>query len=261
MDCCNHNHKGEHELVVQNLNVSYAAGNQIVTALQDINFTITCGHRLALLGPNGAGKSTLIKSLVGLLPLHKRGHKKSGQKLSQGDILWRGESLLKSTNEIAYLPQLDKHYAQVPLTVKEVVAMGRYPYVGTTKHYTKHDIDEIESAIELMKLQDLTGRQINQLSGGQIQRAFIARAIAQKAHVLILDEPLNGLDVESRRQLIELMHDLSDRGHLIVSSHHDLSTVHETFDKALVLNGEQVAFGDVGEVMQQQKVKDTLGIL
>ncbi len=249
-DCCNHNHSGEHELVVQKLSVTYPGG---VKAISDLSFSVTCGHRLALLGANGAGKSTLIKALVGLLPINKG--------LNQGEVLWRGEPLTKSTQEIAYLPQLDKHQTTVPFTVKEVVAMGRYPYVGNTRNYSQHDHEEIEQALELMNLQDLAKRQINELSGGQVQRAFIARAIAQKAHVLILDEPLNGLDVESRRQLIELMHTLSYRGHLVISSHHDLRTVHETFDKALVLDKEQVAFGDVAEVMQLEAVKESLGII
>ncbi len=250
MECCNHNHSGEHELVVKNLSVSYSAQ---VKAISNLNFSITCGHRLALLGANGAGKSSLIKALVGLIPVNKG--------LNQGEVLWRGEPLTKSTQEIAYLPQLDKHQTAVPFSVREVVAMGRYPYVGNTRNYSQHDKDEIDQALELMNLQNLAKRQIDELSGGQVQRAFIARAIAQKAHVLILDEPLNGLDVESRRQLIELMHTLSYRGHLVISSHHDLRTVHETFDKALVLNKEQVAFGDVAEVMKQEEVKQCLGII
>ena len=177
-----------HELSLSG--VSYQYGSKV--ALDEVDFSVQCGQRLALLGPNGAGKSTLIRLLAGLL------------KPQKGEILWRGTSLEKARREIAYLPQVDQHQKHFPIRVSEVVAMGRFPHLGHFKSFRKVDQEKIDHAIEAMNLGEIANRQIDQLSGGQQQRTFIARALAQEAHVLMLDEPFNGLDVESRTHLASI---------------------------------------------------------
>lgn len=246
-ECCdNHFEPGHqpHRLEVDDLCVTYGS----VTALCEVQFATTCGNRLALLGPNGAGKSTLIRTLAGLLQAER------------GSILWRGKTLAGSTREIAYLPQLDRHREGFPVSVREVVAMGRLPHVGFWKTLRKIDDDKVEEAIAAMHLEDLADRQIDALSGGQRQRAFLARALAQEAHIVMLDEPFTGLDVESGAELSETLKELGQRGHLVIASHHNLATVETIFDQALVVKQHQVAFGPVGEVMAREDVRAILGL-
>ena len=246
-DCCEHHYEPGHEphqLEVDGLCVTYGA----VTALCEVDFKTTCGHRLALLGPNGAGKSTLIKTLAGLL------------KAEHGSILWRGQKLAGTTREIAYLPQLDRHREGFPVTVREVVAMGRLPHVGIWRKTRQVDLDKVDEALTAMRLQNLAERQIDALSGGQRQRAFLARALAQEAHIVMLDEPFTGLDVESAAELADTLKSLGDQGHLVIASHHDLATVEQIFDQALVMRKQQVAFGEVNEVMARSEVRQVLGL-
>lgn len=246
-DCCEHHYEPghrPHELHVKGLCVTYGS----TTALCEVNFEITCGHRLALLGPNGAGKSTLIRTLAGLL------------KPDHGSILWRGDRLTGSTREIAYLPQLDRHREGFPVTVREVVAMGRLPHLGFWRRMREIDEDKVTQALTAMRLQGLAERQIDALSGGQRQRAFLARALAQEAHIVMLDEPFTGLDVESGAELAETLEDLGRQGHLVIASHHDLATVDQIYDQALVMKREQIAFGKVSDVMAHPQVRQVLGL-
>jgi len=224
--------------------VAYCYGSKL--ALSEVDFSAHCGQRLALLGPNGAGKSTLIRLLAGLL------------KPQNGTLSWRGAPIAQARREIAYLPQVDHHQKNFPLRVRDVVEMGRFPHLGHFKRFGKIDAQKTEEAIATMNLEDIADRQIDQLSGGQQQRTYIARALAQEAHVLLLDEPFNGLDIESRCHLSASMIELSESGHLIIASHHQLESVTDIFTHALVLNQKQVNFGEAAEVMQSQEVKAIL---
>ena len=225
-------------------NVHYQYGNK--KALSDVSLSTHCGQRLALLGPNGAGKTTLIRLLAGLLDPQ------------DGTLNWREQPLATFRKEIAYLPQADHHQRHFPIRVRDVVAMGRFPHIGNFKRFKKIDKEKTEQAIATMNLGDIANRQIDQLSGGQQQRTFIARALAQEAHVLLLDEPFNGLDIESRCHLSDSLFDLSKSGHLIIASHHQLESVTEIFTHALVLDQKQIAFGPACEVMASDAVKHTL---
>lgn len=224
---CAHTH--HHRLEVKDLRVSY----QEVLALDGISFSTECGRSMALIGPNGAGKSTLLKTLAGLLP-------KDG-----GSILWRGKPLTRSSHEIAYLPQRGDVDWNFPITVRGLVEMGRYPNLGWWRKYSKHDADIVERALTSMNLLDLQDRQISALSGGQQQRTFIARALAQEAHVLLLDEPFTGLDRPAQDNLSKLFRELAAEGRLLIASHHDLQTVKGNFDDVLLIKRNQVVFGDV----------------
>lgn len=239
-DTCTDNCAHCHDLTLKGVGAGYGK----VRVLSDVNFSLSCGHRMAILGPNGAGKSTLLRVLAGV------------KKHSAGEILWQDKPLSAWSQEIAYLPQLDSHQRDFPITVKEVVAMGRYPHVGFWKKFTSEDHQKVEAAMEVMEISDLADRQIDDLSGGQQQRSFIARCLAQEAHVILLDEPFNGLDAESRTHLAHTLKMLSEQGHLVIASHHNLDTVTQLFDHALVVSGSQVAFGNSEEVMKSSTVTE-----
>ncbi len=222
-------HAHHHRLEVQNLCVSY----QDVRALDGIHFATECGRSIALIGPNGAGKSTLLKALAGLM------------RVDSGSILWRGKPLTRSSYEIAYLPQRGDVDWSFPITVRGLVEMGRYPNLGWWRQYSRHDAEIVERALTAMNLHELQDRQISALSGGQQQRAFIARALAQEAHVLLLDEPFTGLDKPAQDNLSRLFKELAAEGRLLIASHHDLQTVAGNFDDVLLIKKNQVAFGPV----------------
>lgn len=236
-------HDQHHRLEATDLSVSYRE----VKAIEHIQFQTECGRSIALIGPNGAGKSTLLKSLAGLI------------KPDEGVIRWRGHPLTESSREIAYLPQRGDVDWNFPITVRGLVEMGRYPNLGWWKSYSKHDAEIVERALESMKLHELQHRQISALSGGQQQRAFIARALAQEAHVLLLDEPFTGLDRPAQENLEVLFRDLAKEGRLLIASHHDLQTVDRIFDDVLLIKRRQLAFGPVAEVFTPDAITGAYG--
>lgn len=236
-------HADHHRLEVQNLRVSYRE----VLALDNIGFATECGRSIALIGPNGAGKSTLLKTLAGLM------------KADSGSIIWRGQPLTRSSHEIAYLPQRGDVDWNFPITVRGLVEMGRYPNLGWWRTYSKHDAEIVQRALNAMDLLDLQDRQINALSGGQQQRTFIARALAQEAHVLLLDEPFTGLDKPAQENLSRLFRELTAEGRLLIASHHDLQTVTGFFDDVLLIKRSQVVFGDVATAFTSENISAAYG--
>jgi len=239
-DCCAH-HDKHHDLVISNLSVRY----RDIVALKDISLTTSCGNRLALIGPNGAGKSTLLKAIAGLA------------KNKSGSIQWRGTSIKQWSSEFAYLPQREEVDWNFPITVRGLVEMGRYPQLGFWKKYSDKDSLAVDKALQALDLTDLQDRQIKQLSGGQQQRAFIARAVAQEAHVLLLDEPFNGLDRTATKILSELLIKLAAQGRLIIASHHDMNTAADLFNQVLMLNTETVSFGKSTELINPEMLDKT----
>lgn len=224
-----------HELQISGLGVSY----QKITALEDISFATSCGNTVALIGPNGAGKSTLLKAIAGLVPR------------TAGSILWRGVKVSQWHREFAYLPQREDVDWSFPITVRGLVEMGRYSQLGWWRRWRAVDEVKVTEALQSMHLEGLEDRQISELSGGQQQRAFIARALAQEAHVLMLDEPFNGLDRPARENLSALLRQQAGQGRLVIASHHDLNTVADLFDEVLILNRRALAFGRVKDVFTE----------
>ena len=224
-----------HELQISNLGVSY----QKIRALENISFATSCGNTVALIGPNGAGKSTLLKAIAGLVPR------------VSGSILWRGAKVSQWHREFAYLPQREDVDWSFPITVKGLVEMGRYSQLGWWRRWRPVDEEKVTEALASMHLEGLENRQISELSGGQQQRAFISRALAQEAHVLMLDEPFNGLDRTARETLSALLRQQAAQGRLVIASHHDLNTVGDLFDEVLILNRTALAFGTVQSVFTE----------
>jgi len=238
--CCAH-HDNHHDIVVENLTVKY----RNLTALDNISFNTSCGNRLALIGPNGAGKSTLLKAIAGLV------------KKSSGNIQWRGTAVRKWSSEFAYLPQREEVDWNFPITVRGLVEMGRYPQIGMWKKFSNKDSEAVDKALQSLDLTDLQDRQIKQLSGGQQQRSFIARAIAQEAHVLLLDEPFTGLDRNATKTLSELMHKLANEGRLIIASHHDMRSTKDLFNQVLLINQESIGFGNSKNLITDKLLEST----
>lgn len=232
-----------HQLVVSDLTVSHNR----VPALHHLDFTAHCGQCVGLLGPNGAGKSTLLKALCGLL------------ERETGSISFHGHAVRGPNREFAYLPQRENIDWDFPATVRGLVEMGRYLRTGWWRWYSKKDAAAVDEAIRLMQLEELESRQISALSGGQQQRAFLARALAQQAHVFLLDEPFTGLDKPNQDNLKQLLATLKAQGKLLLVSHHDLPTVPEIFDSVLLLNGELIASGPVKEAFNEENIHRTFG--
>jgi ABC-type Mn2+/Zn2+ transport system ATPase subunit len=232
---------GQHVLTVRDLHVHYGK----VCALHDVGFEVACGSALALIGANGSGKSTLLKCIVGLVPQ------------SAGTVLWRGSPFRRRSHEIAYLPQREALDWEFPLTVRGLVEMGRYALLGPLRPFGTQDAAAVDRAMEAMRISELAKRHISALSGGQQQRAFVARALAQEAHVLLLDEPFTGLDRPARETLAELLRGLVKEGALVIASHHDLHTAGDIFDQALLLRRRPVAFGPVETTLTTSHLAET----
>ena len=167
-----------HHLEIKDLTVAYHR----VPAVHHVTLDLRCGHCIALLGPNGAGKTTFFKALVGLVPKET------------GKIVFGGHGKVGADTDIAYLPQRSVIDWDFPITVRGMVEMGRYMRIGKWGSFGKADAAAVDLALRTMELADLATRQISALSGGQQQRAFLARSLAQEAHVFLLDEPFTGLD-------------------------------------------------------------------
>lgn len=244
--CCHtHDHGQTHQLVVENLKVAYR--HHVV--LKNINLHSHCGTCLALVGPNGAGKSTLLKAIAGLVQQR------------EGKITWSGEDNIKCRGgEFAYLPQYEEVNWDFPITVRGVVEMGRYPQLGPWKRFGKADEAAVDKALALMEMEgELANRQISELSGGQKQRAFIARAVAQEAHVLLLDEPFTGLDRDHTLNLARLLRKLAKENRLVIASHHDINTLKDIFDAVLMLNRHVIAYGKCCDILTEENLNHTFG--
>ncbi|MBI2330710.1 MAG: ABC transporter ATP-binding protein, partial [Chloroflexi bacterium] len=196
-----------HRLEVQNISIGY--GNKVV--LHDLSFQIPHGARVAVVGPNGAGKSTLFKALVGLLPVQG------------GQILIHGASLGAHKDCVAYVPQREEVDWRFPVTVNDVVMMGRFMQMGWLKRASAHDKDAVQKSLQQMGIADLATQSIGQLSGGQQQRAFLARAIAQEPHILLMDEPFTGVDITTQEATLRLLDHLQEKQVTAIVSTHDLN--------------------------------------
>lgn len=238
-----HHHHGGHELAVEHLSARYGR----ITALEDVSFSVHCGHTLALVGPNGAGKSTLINLLAGQ------------HRPATGKMLWNGRPLHETRHEIAFMPQRSEVDWNFPITVRELVEMGRYPALGIWKKPAAHDQEIVDKALESLQLTALQKRRIGELSGGQQQRAFLARALAQEAHILLLDEPFTGLDVPGIESLAELLQSLAAQGRLIIASHHDLNSAPRIFSHCLLLRKQCLAFGRTPDVLTPENLLTAFG--
>ena len=213
--------------------------------LTNIFLTLEAGHIYGVVGPNGAGKSSLFKSILGLV------------EYSHGTIEIFGQPIEQARKKIAYVPQKGNIDWTFPATVRDVVSMGRYPYLKVFDPFSKKDRAIIDKALKTLDIEDLADRQIGALSGGQQQRVFLARALAQEAEIFFLDEPFVGVDVTTEEKIVEVLKELSQAGKTIIVVHHDLSSVQSYFDRVILLNQRLIAAGKVVEVFTEENIKKT----
>ncbi len=215
-------------------------------ALEDVTFHLHAGERVAVVGPNGAGKSTLFKVVAGVM------------QPSSGEVNVYG-STPRGHVCIAYIPQRNQVDWNFPVSVADVVMMGRIAKLGPLGWPKKRDWDLVHETLKIVNLDDLAKRQISQLSGGQQQRMFIARALAQEAELMLMDEPLSGLDTPSQEGILALLDELKRQNVTVMVATHDLEQASEYFDRIMLLNHRLIGFGSPEQILQTEKLIQAYG--
>ncbi|MDN5568853.1 MAG: manganese/iron ABC transporter ATP-binding protein [Paracoccus sp. (in: a-proteobacteria)] len=233
-------------LEVRDLTVAYRNGH---TALGDASFTVPQGSVTALVGVNGAGKSTLFKALMDLLP-HASGMVR---------IMGRPVREALSKNLVAYVPQAEEVDWSFPVLVEDVVMMGRYGHMGFLRRAKPADRQAVTDAMARVGMTDYRHRQIGELSGGQKKRVFLARALAQEARVILLDEPFTGVDVQTEQAIITLLRQMRDEGRVMLVSTHDLGSVPEYCDRVVLVKGTVLASGPTETTFTPENLRIAFG--
>ncbi len=211
--------------------------------LWNVDIRLPARGMSAVVGPNGAGKSTLFKAALGLVPA------------LTGEVRLLGEPVARVRRRIAYMPQRNSVDWDFPVTARDVAAMGLYGRVGWFRRLSNRQLEAADSALERVGLAEFRHRQIGRLSGGQQQRVFLARALAQEADLLLLDEPFSGIDVASEAAILDALARLEGEGRHVACIHHDLGTVAAYFDHVTVLNAVAIASGPPGEVLGEETLR------
>jgi manganese/zinc/iron transport system ATP- binding protein len=235
--------RGAPPLRVQALTVAYHRR----PVLWDVDYEVPEASLVAIVGPNGAGKSTLIKACLGLVPA------------ASGSVEFWGQPYRKARSRVGYVPQRESVDWDFPVSALDVVCMGRYRRIGWCRPVTKAHRAAAMACLERVGMQDYAKRQISQLSGGQQQRVFLARALAQEADLYFMDEPFAGVDAATERAIVEVLRELQRNGKTVICVHHDLPTVPEYFDHAVLLNMRVVTAGPVREIFTQENLRKTYG--
>ncbi len=233
-------------LDVKNVTVTYNNGH---TAIWDTTFSLPTGSITALVGVNGSGKSTLFKSVMGLVNLSK----------GSVQILGQSVSAAMKANQVAYVPQSEDIDWNFPILVQDVVMMGRYGHMNMFRMPRSVDHQKVTAALERVGIYELRSRQIGELSGGQKKRVFLARALAQESEVVLLDEPFTGIDVNTEEQIMSLLKGMRADGKVILVSTHNLGSVPEFCDRAVLINGTVLASGETHEVFTQDNLQLAFG--
>lgn len=233
-------------ICARGVTVTYANGH---TALRDASFETPAGSITALVGVNGSGKSTLFKAVMGFVPL------------SAGQVQVLGLPVAQAMRQrlMAYVPQSEEVDWNFPVLVQDVVMMGRYGHMGFMRLPRQADRAAVRQALERVDMSALAGRQIGELSGGQKKRVFLARALAQQARVILLDEPFTGVDVKTESAIIDLLRQLRDEGCVILVSTHNLGSVPEFCDRTALIQGTVLACGPTAEVFTRANLERAFG--
>jgi manganese/iron transport system ATP-binding protein len=236
----------EQGIIANDIVVTYRNGH---TALTGISFAIPKGSITALVGMNGSGKSTLFKALMGFVSL------------AHGNVEVLGLPVKESLrrNLVAYVPQSEDVDWNFPILVEDVVMMGRYGHMNFWRHPKAGDREAVEQALKRVNMYDFRHRQIGELSGGQKKRVFLARALAQGARVVLLDEPFTGVDVTTEQQIVKLLCNMRQEGRVILVSTHNLGSVPEFCDRAILINRSVIAAGPIQEVFTQSNLEKAFG--
>ncbi|MBC1488390.1 metal ABC transporter ATP-binding protein [Listeria sp. FSL L7-1485] len=228
---------------IQHLTISYKQK----VAIDNVSLQIASSKLTGIIGPNGAGKSTLLKGMMGLIPREN------------GQIILDGVPLSTWRKKIAYVPQRSEVDLTFPITVFDMVLLGTYPTLGLVKRPGKKEKQIALEALEQVEMTSFRKRQIGELSGGQLQRVFIARALAQHAEIFFLDEPFAGIDMTSEALIMKLLKKWRDSGKTIVVVHHDFHKVAAYFDEIILLNKKLIAHGLVEQTFTEDNIKTAYG--
>ena len=233
-------------LSVRGVTVTYPNGN---TALDSASFELTQGTICGLVGVNGSGKSTLFKAIMGFV------------QPSAGEVRMLGAPVrdAQRRGSIAYVPQSEDVDWNFPVLVEDVVMMGRYGYMGFLRRPRQQDHAKVDEALARVGMTAFRKRQIGELSGGQRKRVFLARALAQDGHLILLDEPFTGVDVKTETAIIELMRELKRQGHVMLVSTHNLGSVPDFCDQVVLLNRTVLAAGPTATTFTQANLERAFG--
>lgn len=230
-------------LVLRDVSAGY--GDDLV--LRDVDLAIPPGTLVGVIGPNGSGKSTLLKAILGLAPV------------STGTVLLDGRPVNEQRDRLAYVPQREAVDWSFPVSAEQVVMMGRYRRVGWLRMPGPADRAAVHDALGRVALADRAESQIGALSGGQQQRVFLARALVQGGAVLLLDEPMTGVDRMTEHLIVDLLTDLRTAGTTILHATHDLESASEVSDQLCFVNRRVVAYGPPAETFTPPILHATFG--
>ena len=226
--------------------VSVRLGERL--ALSDVSFEVAPGTFVGLIGPNGSGKSTLLRAVLGILPL------------AAGSIEVEGRAPDEARDAFAYVPQRRQAELDLPLRVRDVVLMGRLRRTGWLRPATGADREAVAWALERVGLAERRNTPIGELSFGQQQRVFFARALAQEGRILLLDEPMNGVDTQTQDVFLDLLDGFRAAGKTIVMATHDLNQAASICDNLCVLNQRLVAYGPVEDTLTEEVLSAAYGV-
>ncbi|MEG8106363.1 ATP-binding cassette domain-containing protein [Actinomyces sp. CCUG 33915] len=234
------------EPVVTLEGASFSYGSS--TVLTGVDGQVPAGQALALVGPNGSGKTTLMRALLGMVTV------------SKGRVRVNGAAPGRAPRgSVGYVPQLSDLDPTFPVTVREVVQMGMYSQLGILRRPGAEVRRRALEALENVGLADRAERRFGTLSGGQQQRVLVARCVAARPRLILLDEPFNGLDQPNREALLSIITDLKEQGVSLIISTHDLVLAQETCEQAALLAGRQIAFGPRDDVLVARYIDEAYG--
>lgn len=231
---------------VRGVTVAYRGGN---IALSDVSLSLGAPTICGLVGMNGAGKSTLFKAIMGFLAPTRGSVSVCGR-----PVAWA-----QKQNVIAYVPQTEEVDWTFPVSVHDVVMMGRQGRMGFLRIPSREDRRIVGESLARVGMADFVGRQIGELSGGQRKRVFLARALAQQGRIILLDEPFTGVDVKTEHAITDILRELKRAGHIILVSTHNLASVPAFCDQVMMINRTLIAFGPVDSVFTAENLSRTFG--
>lgn len=221
-----------------------------ITALDEASLTLRPATVTGIVGMNGSGKSTLFRAIMGEVAPHT----------GTVSIVGRSPRESRRAGTVSFMPQSEAIDWSFPVSVAEVVMMGRYGRLGVARHARAADRRAVAEALDRVDLGPLATRQIGRLSGGQRKRAFLARALAQDAELLLLDEPFAGVDHTSESLIVALLRELAGAGRTILVSTHDLAALPRLADDVALLRQRVLFHGPAAEALRPERIAETFGL-
>jgi manganese/zinc/iron transport system ATP- binding protein len=233
----------EDSLIVSDLSMAY--GRRVV--LRNVSAEISRGQAVGVVGPNGGGKSTLLKAIAGILPM------------LSGEITLFGKPIAGQRSRVAFMPQREIVDWEFPVTAADVVMMGRYPRMRWPHRAGSRDREIVEEMLERVGMLEYRDRQIGALSGGQQQRVFVARALAQEADVLLLDEPMTGIDASTQEVVMGIIEEQRQQGKIVLLATHDLFAASCACDCLCCVGERAVSFGPTEQMYTEETLTEVFG--